>query len=74
MVLYHVDTNSILARPLKSRSAGEITTTYNALYEYLAQRGFKTTMHKLDNECPTLLKDSMREKDVAFQLVPPHIH
>ena len=56
MIMYYVDTNSILTRPLKSRTAADITAAYNALHDYLSQRGYKLTMHKLDNEYPNMLK------------------
>jgi hypothetical protein len=66
--------NSILAEPLKLKSEGEMIRAYSKLHEYLSDRGLKPRLQKLDNECPTGLKRFMKQNEVDYQLVPPHIH
>jgi hypothetical protein len=74
MILYNYDSNAILAKPLKSKSEGEMIRAYTKLHEYLSNRGPKLRLQKLDNECPAGLKRFMTQNEVDFQLVPPHIH
>ena len=31
-------------------------------------------MHVMDNECPDTVKTYLRDNNIAFQLIPPHIH
>jgi hypothetical protein len=74
MILYDYDSNAILAKPLKSKSEGEMIRAYSKLHEYLSDRGLKPRLQKLDNECPIGLKRLMKQNEVDYQLVPPHIH
>jgi hypothetical protein len=74
MVMYDFDSNSILAEPIKSRTVEVITAAYNKMHNYLVSRGCKPILHRLDNEASAELKKSMSDKQVKFQLVPPHIH
>jgi hypothetical protein len=50
------------------------TCGYTKLYNYLASRGLKTNLHRLDNEAPGRLTAFMRTHDIDFQLMPPHNH
>ena len=63
-----------MIEPLNPRSATDITATFDTLYKYFKSHSYKPTINKLDSEVSRLLKDSMQEKDVEYQLVPPHIH
>ena len=74
MILYDYDSNAILAKPLKSKSEGEMIRAYTKLHEYLPGRGLKLHLQKLDNKCPARLKRFMTQNDIEYQLVPPHIH
>ena len=40
----------------------------------LSNSGFKPTTHWLDNEISESIKIFDRNKSVAFQMVPPHMH
>ena len=31
-------------------------------------------MHVMDNECPDMVKKYLRDNNIDFQLVPPHVH
>ena len=74
MVMHHYNFNSIIAELPKSWPAADITATFDNVYTYFTSRGYKIIIHKLDNEASSLLPNSIRTKDVEYQLVPPHIH
>ena len=73
-VAYHYDSNTIHAEPLKTCSGLYLKTDYQKLHSLLTNRGFKHVLHILDNECPNVLKNFMKEVNEKFQLVPAHIH
>jgi hypothetical protein len=74
MIVYDYDSNAILAEPLKSRNQNELLQAYTKLHALLVAHGLKPFLNILDNEAPGKLKQFMRANQVAFQLVPPHIH
>ena len=74
LLVYHYDSNTIHAEPLKNRTGIELKTSYHKLYNLLTNRGLKPSLHILDNECINMLKKFMREVNEKFQLIPPHIH
>ena len=74
MVLYHYDTNAILAKALKSRAEQELVNAQEYLHKYLKARGFQPEVQILDNECPEGLKNYFRTNNIQFQLVPPNLH
>lgn len=74
MILYDHDSNAILAKLLRSRTESELVRAYSILHTYLTTRGFKPKQQRLDNEAPAGLKNYMRQHQVNFQLVPPHVH
>ena len=69
----HVDSNAVLGKPMKNRSATEMIRAYRALIAKLRRAGFITKKHILDNECSAELKEAIREI-CALQLVPPGNH
>eukprot|EP00957_Ditylum_brightwellii_P028303 2138091-Ditylum_brightwellii.AAC.1 len=52
MVIYVYDANAILTIALKSRSEGELVRGYSSLYKYLQNKGYKSQIYWLNNECP----------------------
>jgi hypothetical protein len=75
MVVYDYDSTAIiLAEPIKNRSEHEILRAYSKLHQDLTDRGLKSQLQKLDNECSAALKQFMRKANVEFQLVPPYNH
>ena len=73
-VLYDYDSNAILVRPLRNRSAHEIHRVFTSVHTYLVTRGLRPRLHTLDNEASTILKEFLTAENVEYQLVPPHIH
>lgn len=74
LVFYDYNSNHIFAEPLKSRTANAITTAHITLLNTLTKAGLTPNLLILDNECPALLKDHLKENKIDFQLVPPHQH
>jgi hypothetical protein len=74
MILYDYDSSAILAEPLKSKSESEMIRAYSKLHKYILDRGLEPRLQKLDNECPTGLKRFMKQNEVDYHIVPPHIH
>ena len=74
MILYKYDCNTILVKPMKSRTIRKILRAYKVLHTRLCARGLKPKFQRLDNEAPEHLQQFMTSSDVNFQLVPPHFH
>jgi hypothetical protein len=74
MVLAHIDSNAILAEPMKYRAAGEMIRAYQALLDRLQTAGVMPKRHILDNKCSEEFKATIRKNKMTFQLVPPHDH
>ena len=73
-ILYEYDSNSILAKPLKTRQALEINTTWSETHIILRHNRFAPKLHVLDNECSLEMKKAFNKYDVTFQLVLTHVH
>ena len=73
-VLYDYNSNAIIVRPLRNRSAQEIQCVFTSVHAYLVAHGLRPRLHTLDNEASTNLKDFLTAEKVEYQLVPPHIH
>jgi hypothetical protein len=74
MVLYDYDSNAILAKPIKDRTAPELLKAFQFMEQDLVAKGLKPKLMKLDNEASKLLKDYLYQQDIAFQLVRPYSH
>jgi hypothetical protein len=74
MILYDYDSNAILAKPIKDRTAPELLKAFQFMEQELVARGLKPKLMKLDNEASKLLKDYLYKQDITFQLVPPYSH
>ena len=74
MIIYDYDSNAILHEPLKNRTATELTRAWTAIHQRLSIGGSKPEIYILDNEFSTEFETNMKNFDVKFQLVPPHIH
>ena len=73
MIMVHVDSNAVLAEPMKNRTDGEMTRAYLCLLDRLKTAGFVVKKHILDNECSAELKRLIKET-CKLQLVPPGNH
>ena len=74
LVIYDYDSNAILAEPLKTRLAGDITKAWMKIHNKLVTQGSSPSIYIIDNEAPLELKTALNKRKVNFQLVPPHVH
>ena len=74
MVLYNYDSNAILAEGCTSRSATDLETSYDKLYNRLTKAGIVPVMQRIDNEVSKILVESIEAKGLRYQLASPHNH
>ena len=74
LVVYDYDSSGILVEPLKNRQAAAITNAWHTIHTRLERHGNAPKLYVLDNEISFEFKKALRKKDIAFQLVPPHVH
>ena len=74
LVIYDYDSNAILAEPLKTRLAGEMTKAWMRIHNKLATQGTDPSIYIIDNEASLELKTALNKRKVTFQLVSPHVH
>ena len=72
MVLYNYDSNAILAEGCKSRTATDLTTAYDKLYNCLTKAGIVPVMQRIDNGVSKVLIESIEEKGLKYQLASSH--
>ena len=74
IIAYDYDSNNIMMRPLKNRSAPQLTAAIADIHNMLAKGGCKPHFHQLDNKCSTELKQWFEQHHIQYQLAPPHKH
>jgi hypothetical protein len=74
LIAYNYDSNSILLRPYKNKTAPVLTTSIADIHQTLMKGGCKLLYHRLDNECPADLKEYFKQNNIQYQLAPPHDH
>ena len=74
MVLYNYDSNAILAEGCRSRTATDLETAYDKLYNRLTKAGIVPVMQRIDNEVSKVLIESIKAKGLRYQLASPHDH
>ena len=73
LVVYHCDSNFILAEPIKNRQAATITKAWEKINALLKTRGEQPLLYIMDNEISNDLRKAFLKNKVEFQLVPPPI-
>ena len=73
-VMYHYETNAILATPIPGLSSDNILSAYKKNFEYLVSKGFKPKLNVMDNQATKVIKAYLTPREVALQLVEPHNH
>jgi hypothetical protein len=74
LVCYDYDTKAILAEPIQTRAAANISNALNKMLDVLEKAGSKPNIHIMDNEASAFLKHALLKRKIKYQLVPPHIH
>ena len=73
-ILYHYDTNSILAETMHNHLDEEALRVYNVIYDFLADRGYPITLNIMDNEASVAVKRQIIKTGAEYQLVEPQNH
>ncbi len=73
-VMYHYETNAILATPIPGLDSANILAAYKKNFEYLVSKGYTPKLNVMDNQATKAIKAYLTPQDVALQLVEPHNH
>jgi hypothetical protein len=74
MVLTKINRDTILIKPMKNRTAGEMIRAYQTLIDQLRTASIVPKLHILDNKCSQDFKDTIHLNKMMFQLVPSYGH
>ncbi|MGL5934509.1 MAG: hypothetical protein ACRCZI_02680, partial [Cetobacterium sp.] len=74
LVAYDYDSNNILLRPIKDRTANSLSEAIQSVHKTLTLGGCKPQYHRLDNECSQQVKDFFDQDKIKYQLAPPGEH
>jgi hypothetical protein len=73
-ILYHYETNVILATPIAGLDDKSIFNAYKTHFEMLSSKGYKPKVNVMDNQATKFIKKFLTENDCKLQLVEPHNH
>jgi hypothetical protein len=59
---------------MKNCTGREMVRAFKHLHAYLCDRGLRPKLQKLDNEASTALQHAMRQENIDYHFVPPHVH
>jgi hypothetical protein len=59
---------------MKSRSGAEWVRAFGFVFDEMTAKGFKPKLQTMNNEASAALKKYFTEKEMSYQLVPPHCH
>jgi hypothetical protein len=74
MICYSYDANYIRPSAMKSKSGAEWVRSFCIVFDEMTAKGFKPKLQTMDNEASAALKNYFTEKEMSYQLVPPHCH
>jgi hypothetical protein len=74
MICYSYDSNYIRPIAMKSKSGAEWVRSFGVVFDEMTAKGFKPKLQTMDNEASAALKNYFTEKEMSYQLVPPHCH
>jgi hypothetical protein len=73
-VLYHYESNAILAKPIAGLDDICIFNAYKEYFEMLSDKGLKPKLNVMDNQATKHIKKFLTENDCKLQIVEPHNH
>jgi hypothetical protein len=73
-VMYHYETNAILATPIANLDDKSIFKAYKAYFEMIEAKGYKPRVNVMDNQTTKYIKKFLTKKECKLQLVEPHNH
>ena len=71
-IMYHYESNSILATPINGLTDTIIFDAYKQRFEILESKGLKVRMNVMDNQETKHIKKFLTKKECEIQLVEPH--
>jgi hypothetical protein len=73
-VLYHYESNTILATPIAGLDDVSIFNAYKKCFEDSTVKGFKPKLNVIDIQATKRIKKYLIKKDCRLQVVKPHNH
>jgi len=73
-VCYVYKLNTILLRTMKNREDKEMVTAFKSCYNELTTKGHYPTLHVLDNECSSAVKEYITSERTDIQFVEAYNH
>ena len=74
MLLFDLESNNILSKPMRNRTAGEMMRLYQKLIDWLKGKGIQPKLYQLDNESSEEFKEVIKKNGMKYELMPPHDH
>jgi hypothetical protein len=74
LIIYHYETNAILALPIAGFSDDIIFAAYQRQYHLLKLKGYKIRLNVMDNQATKVIKKFLDEEQCSLLLVEPHNH
>ena len=74
LIGYHPDSNAILAKAVKNRTAATLTSAWKTLHSRFQKSGVAPKTYILDNECSNELATAFDDNEISHQFVPPGNH
>ena len=74
LVVYHYETNAILATLIAGFSDKTILAAYLNQFEFLLSKGFNIKLNVIDNQASQVVKKYLTRKDCNIMLIEPHNH
>ena len=73
-VMYHYETNTILATPVAGPDNKSIFNAYKMQFDNLTSKGYKLKINIMDNQATKHIKEFLMDQQCQLQLVEPHNH
>ena len=73
-VFYIYDANYIKGIPIKSRHSLELLQAYQPVYKWCERRGFKPSLHRMDNKLSHEVEDFIATQQTNLQYTAPGRH
>ncbi len=73
-MLYHYESNAILATPIAGLDNDSIFHAYKKYFEELTAKGFKPKLNVMDNQATKHIKKLLTKNNCKLQVVKPHNH
>jgi hypothetical protein len=73
-ICYSYDANYIKPIAINSKSSAEWVREFGIVFDEMTAKGFKPKLQTMDNEASAEQKNYFTEKEMNYQLVPPHCH